>query len=505
MTANNEAITWESFKKAFMDKYFPETAREEMENQFLRLRQGTMTVGEYAAKLEALSKHFRFFQTQVDEGYLCNRFLRGLKNEIEKAVRPLGIKVYQHVVEKAREVESMENRHRGQPDNGGPVRLGQSQLGRYNGQKQDGRFDRGKALMKKPYQRPADRVPFAGRGATPAPKDDVICFKCNQKGHYANECGKEIVCWKCKKPGHVERNCPNVAKVEPVLNTARGRQPSAPGRVFAISGEQAAVTDDLIQGTCVIAGTSLMVLFDSGATHSFIAEECVKKLGLLTADLPFDLVVTTPAADRLVTHTTCLQCLLIYEARKFFVNLVCLGLKELDVILGMNWLAQYHVLLDCANKAVVFPDSGVTNYLNSYTLGKSSPAFVNSIAAEAKNDDDVRNILVVRDFVDVFPEDVPGLPPVRETEFSIDIMPGTGPISMAPYRMAPAELTELAKQLDDLSSKGFIRPSVSPWGAPVMLVKKKDGKAKLCVDYRQLNKLRKYMADDSHVPEPDDI
>ncbi|XP_057452510.1 uncharacterized protein LOC130744338 [Lotus japonicus] len=133
MTANNEAITWESFKKAFMDKYFPETAQEEMENQFLRLRQGTMTVGEYVAKLEALSKHFRFFQTQVDEGYLCNRFLRGLKNEIEKVVRPLRIRVYQQVVEKAREVEAMENRQKGRPDNGESVRLGQSQQGRYSG------------------------------------------------------------------------------------------------------------------------------------------------------------------------------------------------------------------------------------------------------------------------------------------------------------------------------------------------------------------------------------
>ncbi|XP_057443943.1 uncharacterized protein LOC130736115 [Lotus japonicus] len=230
-----------------------------------------MTVGEYAAKLEALSKHFRFFQVRVDEAYLCNRFLRGLRNEIEKSVRPLGIRVCQQVVEKAREVEAMENRQRGQTGNGGPVRSGQSQSGRYSGQKAAGRFDKGKAPMRKPYQRPTDRVPFAGKGASPAPKDDV-----------------------------------------------------------------AAVTDDLIQVTCVIAGNSLMVLFDSGATHSFIAEECVEKLGLLTADLPFDLVVTTPAADRLVTRTTCLRCPLIYEDRKFFANLICLGLKELNVILGMD-------------------------------------------------------------------------------------------------------------------------------------------------------------------------
>ncbi|XP_057418432.1 uncharacterized protein LOC130712626 [Lotus japonicus] len=149
--------------------------------------------------------------------------------------------------------------------------------------------------MRKPYQRPADKVPFVGRGGALVPKEEVVCFKCNQKGHYANGCGKEIVCWKCQKPGHVERNCPDAAKAEPVLNTARGSRPSAPGRVFAMCGEQAAVTDDLIQGTCVIAGTFLMVLFDSGATHPCIAEECVKKLGLLTADLPNDLVVTTHA------------------------------------------------------------------------------------------------------------------------------------------------------------------------------------------------------------------
>ncbi|XP_057418505.1 uncharacterized protein LOC130712701 [Lotus japonicus] len=289
-----------------MEKYFPETAREDMENQFLNLRQGLMTVGDYAARLETLSKHFRFFQVQVDESYLCNRFMRGLRNDVEESVRPLGIRVFQQLVEKAREVESMKNRQRGKSDSGGPIRSGQRQTGRFDGQCQAGRFDRGKAPMRRPYQRPADKVPFAGRGATPASKDDVVCFKCNHKGHYANECGKEIVCWKCQKPGHIDRDCPNAAKAESVLNTARGRRPTAPGRAFAMSGEQAAVTDDLIQGTCVIVGISLMVLFDSGATHSFIAEECVKSLGLLTADLPFDLVATTPVADRLVMHTACL-------------------------------------------------------------------------------------------------------------------------------------------------------------------------------------------------------
>ena len=97
-------------------------------------------------------------------------------------------------------------------------------------------------------------------------------------------------------------------------------------------------------------------------------------------------------------------------------------------------------------------------------------------------------IPIVQDFGDVFPEEVPGLPPSREVEFSIDLVPGTSLVSMAPYRMAPAELVELKKQIEELMAQ-VIRPNISPWGASVLLVKKKDGSSHLCVDYRQLNKM----------------
>ena len=93
------------------------------------------------------------------------------------------------------------------------------------------------------------------------------------------------------------------------------------------------------------------------------------------------------------------------------------------------------------------------------------------------------------EYADVFPDEIPELPPSRDIDFSIDLIPGVGPVLAAPYRMAPAELAELKKQIEDLLEKKFIRPSASPWGAPVLLVNKKDGSSRLCVDYRQLNKL----------------
>ena len=119
---------------------------------------------------------------------------------------------------------------------------------------------------------------------------------------------------------------------------------------------------------------------------------------------------------------------------------------------------------------------GCVGYLASVVVS-SSPAYR------------LQDIPVVCEYLDVFPEDLPGMLPYREVEFLIDLMPGSGPISKTPYRMASAELRELSKQLQELLDKGFIRPSASPCGAPALFVKKKDGSLQLCIDYQMLNQI----------------
>ncbi|GKC42518.1 putative reverse transcriptase domain-containing protein [Tanacetum coccineum] len=186
-------------------------------------------------------------------------------------------------------------------------------------------------------------------------------------------------------------------------------------------------------------------------------------------------------------------------------------LGSFDVIIGMDWLAKYHALIVCDEKVVRIPygdevliirgdncDGGSKLNIISCTrtqkyIEKGCQVYlaqVTSKKAEDKSEEKrLEDVPIVREFLEVFPEDLPGLPPARQVEFQIDLVPGAAPVARAPYRLAPAEMQELSTQLQELSDRGFIRPSSSPWGAPVLFVKKKDGSFRMCIDYRELNKL----------------
>ena len=135
------------------------------------------------------------------------------------------------------------------------------------------------------------------------------------------------------------------------------------------------------------------------------------------------------------------------------------------------------------------PNSIMTAMKASKMLRKSYQGYLAYDIEVRDSGSRLEDIPVVREFSDVFPEDLPGIPPDREIDFQIELAPGTEPISKAPYRMAPLELKELKVQMEELVSKGFVRPSTSPWGALVLFVKKKDGSLRLCIDYRELNKV----------------
>jgi hypothetical protein len=194
------------------------------------------------------------------------------------------------------------------------------------------------------------------------------------------------------------------------------------------------------------------------------------------------LIVSSPGGE-MKTGYICPQVKINIMGVHFLANLVVLKSWGIDVILGMDWLRSCDGVIQCRKKSVLLtsPQGERIEYMGTPSTNYGT---VNSVESKALED-----IRVVNEFPDLFPEDLPGMPPDRDIEFSIELIPGTAPISKRPYRMDVKDLAELKKQIEELLSKGFICPSSSPWGAPTLFVDKKDGSRRLCIDYRSLNEV----------------
>ncbi|GKB48012.1 putative reverse transcriptase domain-containing protein, partial [Tanacetum coccineum] len=195
------------------------------------------------------------------------------------------------------------------------------------------------------------------------------------------------------------------------------------------------------------------------------------------------------------------------------IDLMPVELGSLDVIIGMDWLAKYQAVIICAEKIIRIPwgnetlivrgdgsDQGNETRLNIISCAKTQkymlkgcPIFLAHVTTKGTEDKSekkrLEDVPIVRDFPEVFPEDLPGLLPTQKVEFQINLIIGAAPVAQAPYRLAQSKMKELSDQLQELSNKGFIRPSSLPWGAMVLFVKKKDGSFRMCIDYQELNKL----------------
>ena len=194
----------------------------------------------------------------------------------------------------------------------------------------------------------------------------------------------------------------------------------------------------------------------------------------------------------MLVDKVCKNCPLMIQGHCFPANLMLLPFDEFDVILGMDWLTLYDAKVDCKQKTlelkcengeILWVETKEPNKLPMVISHMSAQKYMRkgceAYLAYVMNTElpqlKFESVPIVCEFPDVFPEELSGLPPNTEIEFAIDLLPGTALISIAPYRMAPTELKELKAQLQELTDKGFVRPSFSPWGAPVLFVKKKDG------------------------------
>jgi hypothetical protein len=292
--------------------------------------------------------------------------------------------------------------------------------------------------------------------------NDNRCFTCGNTEHYAKNC-----------PRNQQRQGQNANQNQGKRQKVQVRQGRLNFTTMADIPEGAPV----MTGIFSVLNYPAIVLFDSGASHSFISAKC---------QLPFHhtdggITISTPGG-RVAIYQINRQVPIKLGSLVIRTTLLILVLDSMDIILGTDWLSRHQAVLDIAARAIeihspaygettlYLPDQGCTRSC-AFTMMESS----------------VERIPVVRDYPDVFLDELPGMPPDRDIEFAIELQPGTAPISKRPYRMPPAELAELKKQLQELLDKGFIRPSTSPWGCPALFVKKKDESLRMCVDYRPIN------------------
>ncbi|KAL8113741.1 hypothetical protein AgCh_020872 [Apium graveolens] len=281
------------------------------------------------------------------------------------------------------------------------------------------------------------------------------CYRCDQPGHLANNCPQySKIYFQCGKVGHMRKDCPTLKPPASGMSGAVSNQPPA-ARTYNMTIQDAVRNINVIAGTLILNSEHANVLFDSGATKSFISQDFSKKLKLNA--IPLREILQVEIANKEIIHVNQVhpKCKLKLEGKVFEVDLIPFVLGEFDVIL--DWLSSNGVQIDYERKRA------------KRLLKKGNEAYLDYVVDTKKEVSNIQDRPIVNEFKDVFPENLPGLPPDREIEFVIELAPGTAPVSKALYRLAPVEMKELASQLQELLDNGMIRPSVSPWGAPVLI------------------------------------
>jgi hypothetical protein len=242
--------------------------------------------------------------------------------------------------------------------------------------------------------------------------------------------------------------------------------------------------EPVMMGTFLVANHPAVILFDSGASHTFISKKFVEKYYIHCTESREGFIIHSPRGQ-IFTKEIAFHVPVTLVERDFPTNMIVLKGQDIDVILGMNWLAQHKAILNTDLRTIKLSHDHEEVLLSIPVAIPAKPfgRVYEAIIPE------IQDIPVVCEFPNVFLEDLPGLPPERDVEFVIELKPGTTPISRRSYRMPPNELAELKIKLQDLLEKGFIWPSSSPWGCPAIFVKKKDQTLRMCVDYKPLNEV----------------
>ncbi|XP_058752461.1 uncharacterized protein LOC131625636 [Vicia villosa] len=371
---------WQHFKTAFLEKYYPNSVRALKEREFQSFKQGNMSVSEYAEKFEDMAAYSRQAAYAPDELWKIDQFLMGLNADIVHSVSQREFTTYAECLRQCYVAENTLKRVQDEREQNKPVCREPGRSGQHL----------------KPRNFPAMKKQVHGDRST----QPSWCGKCNKK-HYGDCRTAPVKCYKCQEFGHFRKDCP-----------MRDAPERTPGRVYTLDARKAQGNTNLVAGTCYVNNQPLFVLVDCGATHSFISYPCVRRLGFETSLLPNPMIISSATDDVVEAREICKECSITFNGRRFVIDLICLPLKKIDVVLGMDWLSANSVYIGCKEKAIFIPAEettptdaiehlleGTVNMINY--LFAQEKSFLLVLTSDSKDKKSVLEIPVVCEFSDI--------------------------------------------------------------------------------------------------------
>ncbi|GKC94496.1 putative reverse transcriptase domain-containing protein [Tanacetum coccineum] len=458
-------MPWKTLMKMMTDKYCPRGEIKKLDIEIWNLKVKGTDVESYTQRFQELALLCgRRFPEESDK---VKKYVGGLPDMIQGSVMASKPKKMQDAIEFATELMDQKIRT-----------LAECQI--ENKRKQDDNFRDNQNQQQLNKRQNTGRAYTAGPSEKRESSGNANAGN-NQRAIRANQ--KGTCCYECGARGHFKRECP---KLKNKNHGNQGGNGNSLAKVYVVGNAGTNLDSNVVMGMFLLNNHYAFILFDTGADGSFMSTAFSSLIDITptTLDHYYDV---EPANGKIIRINTIIRGYkLNFLNHPFNIDLMPVKHGSIDVIICMDWLAKYHVVIVYDEKLVRIPFGNKTLIIRGDGSNRGNETRLNIISCTKTQKYMLKGCHVFLAHVTTKKSEDKSKEKRPE---DIDLIPGVAPVARAPYLLGSSEMKELSEQLQELSDKGFIRPSSSPWGAPVLFVKKKDGSFRMCIDYWELNKL----------------